>query len=421
VNALLALPPVVCLALLACFGLVAGSLINAGIYALAWFSRPISPWQRPHPSAPPRRWTDFLPIVGWLGLAREAGIHGRGFWVRPLLIELSCCIGLPALYVWETSGQLVPPQPFILFLPATMEMRQQQFLGHAILVGLMLVATFIDFDEKTIPDEITISGTLIGLFLAAMWPESHLPVVGPLGMAAIGYAPLLLTSTSVWPAWLQQVSGLCLGLGIFVAWCLALIPALATLRRGWWNGVRFYFASIARDSAWWKMLVLATLGSILIAVVWRLDGSRWPALLTSLVGLGFGGGLVWAVRIAGRVALHKEAMGFGDVTLLAMIGSFLGWQPCLMIFFLSPFAALVMALVQVVLTGQRDIPYGPYLCAATLVVIVRWPWFWQNFGAAFAVGWLLPAVLAACLVLLVALLTAWRIMERAIFSRSEGA
>ena len=43
-------------------------------------------------------------------------------------------------------------------------------------MALMLVATFIDFDEKTIPDEITIPGTLLGLLFAALWPDSHLPV-----------------------------------------------------------------------------------------------------------------------------------------------------------------------------------------------------------------------------------------------------
>jgi prepilin signal peptidase PulO-like enzyme (type II secretory pathway) len=233
------------MAALAVLGIFAGGLINAGIYALAWFSRPISPWQRAHPSAPPRRWSDFLPIVGWRGLSREAAIHGRGFWIRPLMIEICCGVGLPALYWWEASGKLAPLLAGVA--PPGAAMLHHEFISHAILIALMLVAAFIDFDEKTIPDEITIPGTLIGLLLAAIWADSHLPVVRQVAppLPLLGYAPLLLTSTSAWPTWLNGVSGVAMGIGIFIGWCLALIPALCTLRRGWWNGLRFYFASIA--------------------------------------------------------------------------------------------------------------------------------------------------------------------------------
>ncbi len=413
-NAFIALPLSTRLAVLAFVGPLAGCVINIGIYALAWRPRPISPWQRPHPSAPPRSWTDFLPIVGWLGLSRESNLHGRAFWVRPLFIELLCGIGLPALYYWETSGRLTPL--LLAVVPPTPLALHHLFFSHTVLIGLMLVATFIDFDEKTIPDEITIPGALLGLILAAAWPDSHLPVARLLSLVPLvnAYLPLLLTSTSDWPAWLNGIGGLAIGIGIFVAWCIALIPALATLRRGWWNGVRFYFASIARESAWWKMAIVAALGSSAIVAVWRGGGESWQSLLTSLVGLGFGGGMIWSVRIVGRIALHKEAMGFGDVTLMAMIGAFLGWQPCLMIFFLSPFFGLVIALIQWILTGRRDIPYGPYLCATAIVVIVKWPWFWDSLAGYFTLGWFLPGLLATCLVLLMALLTLWRLIERAL-------
>jgi prepilin signal peptidase PulO-like enzyme (type II secretory pathway) len=415
-NAFIALPLPLRLAILAVLGIIAGALINLGIYALAWRPRPISPWQRPHPKAPRRIWSDFLPILGWFGLARESNLHGRGFWIRPLFVELLCGIGLPLLYYWVTElSALAPPVPLLGFVLATPVKLHHEFMSYTVLLSLMLVATFIDFDEKTIPDEITIPGALLGLILAAIWPDAHLPVEHLLAppLPIRGYGPLLLTSTSEWPAWLNSLGGLAIGISIFIAWCLAMIPALATLRRGWWRGVRLYFASIARESAWWKMLILASLGSAAIVLVWRAGGAPWQALLTSLVGLGFGGGMIWSVRIVGRLALHKEAMGFGDVTLMAMIGAFLGWQPCLMIFFLSPFAALVIAVAQWALTGRRDIPYGPYLCAAALVVILWWPWFWTNFGAAFAAGWLVPSVLAVCLVLLMALLTVWRLIESA--------
>jgi leader peptidase (prepilin peptidase)/N-methyltransferase len=143
----------------------------------------------------------------------------------------------------------------------------------------------------------------------------------------------------------------------------------------------------------------------------------WKGLFTSLVGLAFGGGLIWAVRIVGTVALQKEAMGFGDVTLMAMIGTFLGWQACLVIVGLSPLAALVVAATQWVLTGRRDIAFGPYLCLGAVIVIVQWPAIWRNMEYWFDTGWLLPIVLAACLMLMMGLLMLWRMLEQALFGR----
>jgi prepilin signal peptidase PulO-like enzyme (type II secretory pathway) len=280
----------------------------------------------------------------------------------------------------------------------------------------MLVATFIDFDDKTIPDAITIPGALAGLVLSACWPDSHLPVVRAFGPAAVrAYGPLLLTSTDDWPAWLDTWRGLALAIAGFVAWCAALIPAICTLRRGWSKAIQFYFASIVRSPQWWLMPLVALIGSGGIAAAWAVGGATWQALLTSITGLAFGGGLIWAVRIVGQVALRKEAMGFGDVTLMAMIGAFLGWQPCLMIFFLSPFAALIIAVAQWALTRRRDIAFGPYLCLAATVVMLYWAACWDFAGPIFAAGWLVPALVAVCIVLMMGLLMLWRIVEQLLF------
>jgi leader peptidase (prepilin peptidase) / N-methyltransferase len=415
VNALFALPLELRLAGLFVLGLAAGQLANWGIYALAWHWRPISPWQPPHAGAPPRRWHDRLPVIGWLGLAREAPLHGRGFWIRPLMLELACGVGLAWLYYWEVELSALAP-PLVGVVPLSPAALHQLFASHALLFWLMLVATFIDFDEKTIPDEITVPGTLLGLALATLWPLSHLPVIVPLGAAALpGYGPLLLTSTHHWPAWLDTWRGAVIGSAIFAIWCLALIPALATLRRGWRKGMQYYFASMARESAWWKLLVLAALGSLAIVVVWWLGGESWRSLLTSLVGLAFGGGLIWAVRVVGWVALRKEAMGFGDVTLMAMIGAFLGWQACLVVFFLSPLAALFIAVAQWLLTRRRDIAFGPYLCLSAVAVVLYWPAVWERIGDVFAAGWLVPIALSACLLLMMGLLMLWRIAEQAMY------
>jgi hypothetical protein len=230
-----------------------------------------------------------------------------------------------------------------------------------------------------------------------------------------------MASARSWPAWLNAGVGAAVGAGIFGGWCAALAPATATLRRGWGAAVRYYVASLFRTSAWWKLTILGVLGSAAIVAVWSRGGEPWQALFTSLVGLAFGGGLIWGVRVAGWVALRKEAMGFGDVTLMCMIGAFLGWQPALMVFFLSPFAALLVAVAQLLLTGRRDLAFGPYLCVAALYVVLNWAAMWNYAHGIFELGWMLPGIVLVCLLLMGALLVVWRTIEGAMFGGDAAA
>ena len=406
------------LRLAGCFvlGLILGTLVNVGIYSLAWNARSISPWLRRHQNAPPRRWPDFIPLAGWLTLRREASIHGRGFWIRPLLLELCCGLGLAALYWWEMTGHLAPPfaSRALAALPAT---THAQFLAHATLIALMLVATFIDFDEQTIPDSITVPGAILGLLFAALWPHSLLPQVFP-GPPPI-IMSLLLTAPAPWLRALESWRYLLVGCVIIAIWSAALIPARATLRYGLVKGTVYYVESIRRHFQWpWYALLAANL-MVGIAVVWYLGGPRWQALLTSLIGLAFGGGLVWAVRIVGRISLQREAMGFGDVTLMAMIGAFLGWQAALMVFFLSPVAALVIAVSQYALTRRNEIAFGPYLSLSALFVIVAWTEVWDFVKVPFELGTMIPLLVGACLLMMMGMLMFWRFFKELVLPEKD--
>ena len=138
-----------------------------------------------------------------------------------------------------------------------------------------------------------------------------------------------------------------------------------------------------------------------VTLRWWIGGPGWQGLLTALVGLVVAGTLVWTVRIVASLALQQEAMGFGDVTLMGMIGTFIGWQPAILAFFLAPFAGAIIALCQWLLTGRKDIAYGPFLCLSSLLVIVFWAAIWSGWGLpVFSLGVFLPCVLAACLALL---------------------
>ncbi len=127
---------------------------------------------------------------------------------------------------------------------------------------------------------------------------------------------------------------------------------------------------------------------------WIVASPHMHGLAVSLAGLVMGGGIVWTVRIIGTKILKREAMGFGDVVLMAMIGSFVGWQPVVVVFFLAPMCALVWVAVRWMFQPNREFPYGPYLSLATLVVLIGWNQIWPRVERIFCIGPLLVPMAA---------------------------
>jgi prepilin signal peptidase PulO-like enzyme (type II secretory pathway) len=414
---ILTIPMQTRLAVVFVLGVCLGAAVNWAIYRFAWNRRSISPWSLPDPSAPPRRLCDRLPIVGWLGLRREAGMHGAGFWIRPMLLETLLSVGLAWLYWWEVCQKgLLPFHLPVPNAPFWQPLLHAAFASHAILIALMLAASMIDVDEKTIPDEITVVGTLVGLVLAVAAPRSLLPDNLPRLALGTPWNCLNLTSPNDWPNVLDgapNVVPLLVALGCWWAWCVAILPRSWYSRHGWRRAVQLCCARMGRMRSTHRILWMGAIGSLAIGLVWRHGGDNWQALLSSLVGMAASGGLVWAVRVIGAAVLHREAMGFGDVTLMAMIGAFLGWQPCLIIFFLAPFAGLVIGVLRLILFRDREIPYGPFLCLAALVVIVGWAYLWLRTAPTFALGWIVPLAVLCCLGLMAVMLGTWRLIVSA--------
>jgi len=413
-SLVLALPWELRLAVLAIVGTLVGAAVNLGVYRLAWHQRSISPWGPADPAAPPRRWSDRTPVLGWLGLRREAAIHGSGFWVRPMAVELLVGAGLPTFYWWEVvEGRLLPGALVALGVsPIALHL---QFASHAVLLALLLLASLIDVDEKTIPDAVTLPGAILGLIAATLYPWSLLPIAFQWAGQGPVLEPLMLTSPLDRPVWLDgfpQPWSLVLGLACWWAWCVALMPRTWYTRHGLRRAVQLSLARTAREPATRWLAVLGCVGSAAIVGVWGVAGAHWLGLLTGLVGLAAGGGIVWIVRNAATAVLAREAMGFGDVTLMAMIGTFLGWQSCVLIFFLAPLAGLVVGVLVLLLRRETEIPYGPFLCLATLGLLVYWPGLWQWARPIFALGTYLVPVMGGCVLVLAAMLAVIQLAKR---------
>ncbi|MEM9065038.1 MAG: prepilin peptidase [Planctomycetota bacterium] len=102
----------------------------------------------------------------------------------------------------------------------------------------------------------------------------------------------------------------------------------------------------------------------------------WLTVLSgTLMGYLIGGGVIWAVRILGSLAAGKEAMGLGDVHLLAAIGACLGWIDAVLTFFVACFVGAIWGVAAIPLKGKlaRALPFGPYLAVGALVVVLGKP------------------------------------------------
>ncbi|TWT65992.1 prepilin peptidase [Allorhodopirellula solitaria] len=365
--------------ILAILGLVAGAMANHVITSWCWFRRPISPWYALDPwpwdeeqraiveKLPARSWLDRIPIVGWLRLRRESSLLGRGFWVRPLLIESVMALTLPLMHRSWIAGQLLPPELPPNLLPLFTPWMTLLFFVHAFLLTMMVAATFIDFDERTIPDLITIPGTILGLGLACLTPYIFLPGELPGGIAPV----TLQHPVQLAPSWMSG-SGLLTCLAIWSIWCFALADRRVILRRGFSKAVSYFFARLIRHGSWKVLAGIWIVGLIAICGVFQIGDSTWLGLASSLMGIAVGGGIVWSIRLVGSWAMRTEAMGFGDVTLMAMIGAYIGWQASTAAFFLAPLAAIAIVLVQFAITRDRATPFGPYLCAGTVLTVLFW-------------------------------------------------
>ena len=254
----------------------------------------------------------------------------------------------------------------------------------------------------------TVPGVLLGLALVALWPCSLLPdvTVMPNGVHLVNFT--WLSSPNESEPWKDSrwtdCRSLGLGLGCFLFWCAALLPRSWHARHGRRRALQLLIGRLVRDWSTYAILAMGLVGSAGIVAVWYRGGLHWAGLLSSLTGMATAAGLIWIVRVLGAAVLRREAMGFGDVTLMAMIGAFLGWQAAVIIFFLAPFAGLVIGLVQWILHGESEIPYGPFLCLAAVVTVVAWASIWGMTQNTFALGGLLLLILGFCLSMLVVLL-----------------
>lgn len=333
-------------------GAVIGSFLNVCVYRIPLYNRlwgQLSSLSN-KPSHCPRcqthiKWYDNIPIFGWLKLRGRCRSCQMWISCRYPIVELLNGSLLLLLFWFEVPSGLgvgldessiyskLGPQNFPGLGSISPEaLVWLRFAFHAVLIEALLVASLIDWDLRIIPEATTTPATVFAVVVSTC-----VPVLG------------------IVPVWFQQ-QGLLNTFGIVTPeW---LHPFMAGPAVPAWITAHPYLHGLS----------------------------------TSLAGMLVGGGIVWLIRRAGFLFLREEAMGDGDIYLMAMVGAFLGWQATLIAFFIAPICALTAVVLSLPFSRNRMIPYGPYLSLGALLTILFWKQFENGVGRFFELGVLLVPV-----------------------------
>ncbi len=388
-------PELFTLILLTVWGACVGSFLNVVIYRVPAGMSVVTPPSRCPGCGTKLALHDNIPVLGWLWLRGRCRTCGMKISPQyPLIEAATAALFALVVIVYYYTG-LRPT-----FRTAGIEHGWPVLAVHLTLVAAMVAATMIDAKLFLIPLRIPWTATVtavvvLPLSVLAGWVPAAVLAEPTRGAAA---APGSFTFASLFPEHLIPVTS-STGLGIALGGTVGLIAAVALLR------LKLLPLSFADEPELHEGtdpndpdVFLAhphprrEIGKELLFLMYPLVGAAAGVLavrtvdpvvlppLTRVVGgvlLGFlgGGALVWGTRVLGTLGFGKEAMGLGDVHLMAAIGAVLGWRDATLAFFLAPFFGLTMTVIlagaAAILQGRvRAIPYGPYLCLAALIVML---------------------------------------------------
>lgn len=381
----------------ALFGAIVGSFLNVVIYRLPAGRNIVSPPSRCPQCGRNLRWHENLPVVGWFRLGGRCA--GCGVRISPQywLIELLCASLFAGVFILyyvvhpeaPVVGGIGPESFARLGLGQTWPM----LVLHLGLIASLLAMTIIDARTYTIPIQITwfLTGLAVAahavtvLFLAEVGEFTTPQRITLMSMSD----PIDLTAWTIPlipPIAFNAAAGACVGLcvSLYLRHCNVLRHSFLDFNLFVKEEDSIISYPGARREMEWEIgfLVPMILGAIAATRLPTFPLDQYPDVCQVLgsVAMGYlvGGGLIWGARLLGTYAFGKEAMGYGDVHILAAVGACLGWIDPISIFFLAPFMALVSMIVislasRLSRSAPPYVPYGPWLALATLFVLLADP------------------------------------------------
>ena len=373
----------------ACVGAAVGSFLNVVVHRLPAGMGLVAPASRcPVCGRQLSFFRENLPVLGWLLIRGRCRTCDTRVSPRYMLVELAFGLAFVGLYAilylapevpgpagewlravggpWWWSGA----HGFFHTWPA--------FFALAVLLAGLYAMTHVDARTFTIPIEIprfvTVAAFVLLALQALLLSDPRTRMDWPFHGTG-------------WPATGAALGGM---LGVLATWTLLVGGRLRYSFEDYEDYVEEGevlgdYPHARREMGRELLALLPILGGA--ALGWlALRGAAGvpPPVLQAIGGaaMGYlvGGGIVWAVRILGTLAFGREAMGMGDVHLLAAVGAVIGWPETTLAFFVAPFLGIAAAVVGAGLAGafrleRRHLPYGPHLATATVIVVLARPGF----------------------------------------------
>lgn len=322
-------------------GAIFGSFLNVCIVRLPHEKSVVFPASHCVNCKKPIAWHDNIPLISYLILRGCCRHCKQKISFRYFLVELVTALSFLLFYKYYGWKPILVP--------------------YLVMMCGFIVATFVDFEHRIIPDEVSIGGTIAGVLFSLLIPQLHGQDVfwkgglwSLVGLAVGGGAVYLmgLLGNVIIPRSKRQVDNI-----LKEEFLQVMQPIAPDVFEGLWNELARCGYLVPKDET-----------ADVLDAFWEVKKSEDLNLAPEYAH--------WKKKVHRK--LIGDTMGGGDVKLMAMVGAFMGWKLALLSFFLAPFFGALYGIVEKIRTKESTIAYGPFLVLGALLslfmgeAIIRW-------------------------------------------------
>lgn len=339
------------------FGCVVGSFLNVVIHRLPIGQSVVSPPSHcPHCKYSIPGYLN-IPLVTWLVLGGKCANCRAPISMRYFLVEL--LTGIMFLVAWLAFGHNSVAMVFM----------------SCILISGLIAGSFIDFEHFIIPDEITIGGTVVGFLCSFLVPALH-EAHSPVQSLIRSFFGIVVGAGMVY--FVLRMGKLFLGQQKF---------EMASISKVIFTETQLVLPdqSIPYEELFYRksdtVKVEASTAELSDRCYRNVDVRLTPVKLKINDEEMDPAEVPYLEVMTNKLWLPREAMGLGDVKLMAAIGAFLGWQAAIFTFLGSAVIGSIAGVTMIALGKwgpSSRLQYVPYISMAAVIWLFGGHAWWNG-------------------------------------------